>query len=322
MRARSQRSQHINRRLIDVGKFAHAGQCILAACNVFGALSESSGNSFGERFGCKRSAQSAFFLDGLKQRPCMIAKLLRQRFKRAAASGGIRNAREMRFFQQHQLRVARAAAGKGIGQAQRLREGQHTDAIRAANASREYGDRCAQHVHERIAPRHHAPRRFSMHMRCGRAQAAGNLYFCPQTAQRAQFGDAKKFIRINRNAKRDGLGGIRKAHALSFQCAQAGQSRGERIAQFLRFRSACGMNAPCIGDKKWPGKALLGKTHGKPGAARVQRIKAEGDACGFGINLARGNQAGERVGCARIARRQIELDRDFGIEIYILKGGP
>ena len=78
---------------------------------------------------------------------------------RAGARGRIGDARQVRFFQKNKLRVARDAARKSVGQAERRGMRQHRDGVGAAEAGGGDRDRGAQHVHVRIAPRHHAPRR-------------------------------------------------------------------------------------------------------------------------------------------------------------------
>ena len=52
------------------------------------------------------------------------------------AGGGVRHLVEIGFFEQHQLRVARDAAREFVGKADSLREGQHGNAIRAADGGR------------------------------------------------------------------------------------------------------------------------------------------------------------------------------------------
>ena len=125
-----------------------------AAC-AFGAHL---GDFLLDEAGFKRGGESAGCLDLLEQRPGRFAKLVGQVFHRAGAGGRIGDFAEVRFFREHKLGVARDAARKAVRQAERGGERQHRDRVGAAERGGEHGDRRAQHIHVRIAPRHHAPR--------------------------------------------------------------------------------------------------------------------------------------------------------------------
>ena len=103
------------------------------------------------------------------------------------AGGGIAYLREIGIFQKHQLRVARDATRKRIGQTQRQRVRQYGDGVGAAETGRESRYRRAQHVHVGVALRQHAPRGIGRdEQRLGR-QAAGLFDPRPQQAQRPEF---------------------------------------------------------------------------------------------------------------------------------------
>ena len=65
-------------------------------------------------------------------------------------------------------------------------ERQHRDGVRAAEAGRERRDGGAQHVHPRIAPRHHAPRGLGRDEGRRGREAAGLLDARPQLSQMAR----------------------------------------------------------------------------------------------------------------------------------------
>ena len=71
---------------------------------------------------------------------------------------GIVHPAQVRLFHQHQLGVARLAAGEGGRQAQGVGEGAQDDAVGAADRRAEAGGGKAQHVGPGIGPRQH-PRR-------------------------------------------------------------------------------------------------------------------------------------------------------------------
>jgi hypothetical protein len=151
----------------------------------------------------ERRDRTARALDLLELRPPRHAKLLRQILDPARAGRGVRDLREIRFFQQNELRVARDAPRECVGQSERDREGEHCDGIRAAHARRRDRDRRAQHVHVRIAPRRHAPRRLGGDEHRHRLKPAGLLNARPQFPDRAEFRDRQKLVGIRSKTKID-----------------------------------------------------------------------------------------------------------------------
>ena len=107
----------------------------------------------------ERGAHAALGLDRLEQLPCRLGQVLGQRLDEPGAVPRVHDAAERAFLLQHQVRVAGDAAGEGVGLAHRPGVGQHGNGIGAAERRPRAGHRGAQHVHPRIAPRHHALRR-------------------------------------------------------------------------------------------------------------------------------------------------------------------
>ena len=218
-----QGSENADRLFGDVRKLARARQRILAARDIFGAFGGGLLDIGLQRARRDLRDESAGLFARLHQRPRLLAQLCCENLEAAGAGGGVRHLVEIGFFQQHQLRVARDAAREFVGKADGLREGQHGNAIRAADGGREDGDGRAQHVHVRVAARHHAPRGFRVDQRGRRLQAAGFFHARPQTAQRANFCDAQKFVGVHREAERDRLGCGFERQSRAFQRAQIGQ---------------------------------------------------------------------------------------------------
>src|ERR1019366_5448496 len=94
-----------------------AGDLVLAARDLPGALAGGLGDLRLETAGVERLGQPAFRLDGLELAPAALAKTLGQRFEAAGAAGGIVDDMEVGFVLQDELRVAREAAGEGVRRA-------------------------------------------------------------------------------------------------------------------------------------------------------------------------------------------------------------
>ena len=159
------------------------------------------------------------------------------------------------------LRAMRRA--KRVGQAERGGERQHRDRIGAAERGREHRDGRAQHVHVRIALRHHAPGGFGRDEGRLRRQPAGGFDARPQFPQRAEFGDGEKLVGIGGKAEEDHAPRRFERNALGFQRAQIGERDGEHEGQFLRLRAAGIVDHAPVGGGEPAAETLRG-----PSAAR------------------------------------------------------
>ena len=101
--------------------------------------------------GLQRRPYAALLLDLAEGRPRRGAERVCHGFQRAGAGGGIADAGEVRFFQEHKLGIARDAAGERVGQTQRRGVRQHRDGIGAAQARGSDRNRGAQTCSRKIA---------------------------------------------------------------------------------------------------------------------------------------------------------------------------
>ena len=99
------------------------------------------------------------------------------------------------------LRASRRA--KRVGQAERLGVRQHADAVGAAEAGRERGDRAAHHVHVRVARAHRPPRALGMDARRRGVEAAGRAHAAPHQAQGAKLGEGEELVGVGGEAEAD-----------------------------------------------------------------------------------------------------------------------
>ena len=104
----------------------------------------------------QRTAHAAFGLDVLELGPRRLGEVVGQLLDVPGAVAGIGDAPERALLLQHQVGVAGDAARKRVGLAHGPGEGQHGDGVGAAERRAGAGNGGAQHVHPRIAPRHHA----------------------------------------------------------------------------------------------------------------------------------------------------------------------
>ena len=142
------------------------------------------------------------------------------------------------LLEQDQLRVAREPAGEGVGKAERRRERQHRHAIGAADPGREGGDRAAQEIDPRVAPRRHAPRGLGVQPDRLRRDAAGFLDARPQPTQRAQLRDGEELVGVGDHQEREGSArlGERQAGALERRADRRRRSQAPRRAPAPRSR--------------------------------------------------------------------------------------
>ena len=90
-----QRRENRDRQFVDVGKFAGAGDGILAACDVARTCGARGRDSRLELAGGERGVEAAGTLDILKKPPGCFAQAIRQGFEGSGAGGGIRNPPEV-----------------------------------------------------------------------------------------------------------------------------------------------------------------------------------------------------------------------------------
>ena len=175
---------------MEIGKYADAGERILASRDRGRAFGAHVRDFLLDQAARKRGSDAACRFDLLEQRPGRSAKLVGQIFDRAGAGRRVGDLGEMRLFEQNELGVARDAARKAIGQAERGGKRQDRDRIGAAERGGEHGDGRAQNIHVRIALRHHAPRGLGRdESRLRRKPARG---FDP----RPQFSQARNFAMV------------------------------------------------------------------------------------------------------------------------------
>ena len=153
--------------------------------------------------------------------------------------------------------IARDASRETLGQAARGGERQHRDRVGAAERRGERGDRGAQNIHMRIAPRHRAPRRFGGNKCRLRRKPARGLDARPQFPQRAEFRDGQKLIGVGREAEENHAPRDIEGDAAGFERAQIGQRDAEHEGQFLRFRPAGIVHDAAIGDGKLAEKTRM-----------------------------------------------------------------
>ena len=279
----------------------------------------------------ERRKDAAGLLDLLEQRPCGFAELPRQRFDAAGAGCGIADLGEVGFFQQHQLRVARGAAGERIGQSQGQRVRQYGDGVGAAEAGGEGRHRRAQHVHVGIALRQHAPRGIGRNEQRLRCQAAGLFDPRPQQPQRAEFCQRQKLIGIGGEPRIDHALRIFERDARLLDRAQIGDTASQHERQFLHLGSAGIMDHPSIGDGERALEAHRGKTldragdgghdlvpaigTGAPHRTGPERVEPEADIAGGGIDAFALDVFGDVNGRHPRLRADLKLDADAGVEI-------
>ena len=228
-------------------------------------------------------------------------KTLGQRFEAAGAAGRIVDDMEIGFVLQHELRVAREAAGEGVRRAERLGEGQGGDRVGAADRRRKDRDGGAQQIVPRIIRGHHAPGGFGVDQRRRGSEAAGLLDARPQGAQRAELGDAGEFIGVGGEPEHQHFSRDVEVQASVGEGAQIGEAGRERVAELLRLRPARRMDDAGVRRDGSPDEAGLGGALGAIGEAfgalapwrrresvpkpRAQGIEAEGDAGDRGLDV-------------------------------------
>ncbi len=148
------------------------------------------------------------FFDPLKQRPGAGAERLGQGFETAGAGGGIGDPCEIGLMKEQQLRVARDAAGEGVGQAEREGERKKRDRVGAAEAGGKRGSRRAQDICPRIMLRHHPEGGFGMEPDRFRRKAAKALDPRPEAAKGAELREGQKFVGVGGEKKRDFVAGL------------------------------------------------------------------------------------------------------------------
>ena len=142
------------------------------------------------------------------------------------------------LLEQDQLRVAREPAGEGVGKAERRRERQHRHAIGAADPGREGGDRAAQEIDPRVAPRRHAPRGLGVQPDRLRRDAAGFLDPRPEPTQRAQLRDGEELVGVGDHQEREGSARLGERQAGALEGAQIGDAGRKRGGELLRLARA------------------------------------------------------------------------------------
>ena len=109
----------------------------------------------------------------------------------------------MGFVLQHELGVSRQPSREFVGGAERLGEGEDGDGVGAADRRRERGERPAQNIVPRVAPRHHPPRCLGEDQRRLGREAAGLFNARPKATRGAEFRHAQQFVGVGAESERD-----------------------------------------------------------------------------------------------------------------------
>ena len=279
----------------------------------------------------ERGPGAAGPLDVLEQSPGRAAKPSGHLLHAARAGGGIGHLGEVRFLDQHQLGIARNPTREAVGQAERRGERQHGDGVGAAEAGGDDRDGRPQHVHVRIAPRHHPPGGLGSDQGGRRREPASLLDARPELAQRAQLGDGQELIGIGGEAEIDHAAGGIEGDPAGFQRTQIFHSRCQHVGELLRLRAAGIVDDAAVGSRERPAKALAcqirddrveDRLEGAPGqwtAARhgrgADRIEAETDIGRRRRDPSLLRQGSEQLPGVLGRRAEIEIERDAGVEM-------
>ena len=183
--------------------------------------------------------------------PGFLAQLTGHRLNRACPGRRIGNAPQVGFLLQDKLRVACNAPGKHVWQAQWQRMRQYRDRIRAASCGGKCREGCAQHVHRRIASRHHPPS--GLGVNCDRARCYGGcaLDTLPQATQGAQLRDPDKLVGIDGDGPRQRGECVGDRHAIAFEHTRISNAAGQSCRQFLCFRCTGLTEGPHVASNEW-----------------------------------------------------------------------
>ena len=238
--------EHRDMRLVQIRKFAGAGQHLLAPCDIDLPWGPRRRDLALDQVLFEACEHAPSLLDFLEQCPRGFAKRLCQGFDAAGAGRGIGDFSEIGLFQQHQLGVARHPPRERIRQSQRQGMRQHRDGIGAAEAGGEGRNRCAQHVHVRVALGQHPPCGLcGDEDRLGR-EAAGLFDARPQQPQRTELCHREILIGVGDEAKRQRRTGCLERDAAGFERAQISDRDREREGKLLRLRSAGIVDGPAV----------------------------------------------------------------------------
>ena len=138
-------------------------------------------------------------------------------------------------------------------------EWQYRNGIGAAEAGGDRGDGLAQHVHVRVALRHHSPRGFGDDEGGLRRKPADLFDPRPKFPHRAELGDGEEFVGIGGKTEIDHAARVIERAAARFQRPKVGDGDSERIRQLLRFRAARIVDHPAVRGRERPAKALRGE---------------------------------------------------------------
>ena len=213
-------NRNFDRRLVEIGVGADAGDRRLQASGVSNQRRRAGGDLSLKRAIRERRRQSAQSFDLLKEPPGLVAKRLGQRLERPCAGGGVGDKSEVGFAQENELGVASETPSQAVRKAGRQSVRQNADAVGAAEAGRERRRRAPHHIHVRIARRHHAPGALRLHMSRARLEAAGLLDVRPGDAQRAEFRQCRQFVRVGRQPERDQRAGFARRRPRLFKQTQ------------------------------------------------------------------------------------------------------
>ena len=206
--------------------------------------------------------------------------------------------RDAGFVEQHELRVARNAARKAVGQAARGGERQHRDGVGAADAGREHGDGRAQDVHIGVVAGHRAPGGLRLDEGGRRREAAAFLDALPEFSHGAEFRDGQELVGVGGQPERDHAARGVERDAAGFEGAQIGDGGGQRERKLLRLGAAGIVHDAPVGGGE---RALE--------AALAQRSAAIAAMRGASSRQGADDRA---VQCERAERIEAEADVDRG----------
>ena len=172
------------------------------------------------------------------------------------------------------LRAMRRA--KRSGRPMRRGERQHRDRVGAAEPGREHRDGRAQHVHVRIAPRHHAPRGFG-----GDESRRGRQARRPVRRAPTVFAarGTSRWSGTDRHRRRGGNRSCAAPHRARCRALPARADRStaqrEREGKLLRLRAAGIVDDAPVRDRERPAETLVGELS-RP--ARRNRAQARSTA--------------------------------------------
>ena len=188
-------------------------------------------------------------LDVLEQRPGLGAQAVGQRLEPARARRRILDAAEVRLIEEDALHVAREPPGIVVGQAERQRERQHADDVRAAEPRRDGRRRRPHHVHPGVATRHHPPGRLGMQADRLRRQAARDFDACPKAPQGAGLRQAEEDIAIDDELKGDRPARRIEREAVALEQAKIGDTRRQDRRELLRLAGASLVVGAAVGEQ-------------------------------------------------------------------------